>query len=688
MNNVKQFRKRFLFPVCLVLILLSHGSLFSQNFLFDALRVDISSSANLELKLIDLDSAWSTIPHYQHFFVVNWGDNTIDTVTSHSLLNVLSGNVFVNYTYDTMVTHNYLNPGIYEAIVSCYCSYPGTYDSAQTVNGAFNKHVFFSKQAQADVGFLGIYTKVINGNGNVFYPTNVPYDFILSTGIKKTIHPKPLNHFLVQEFINGINGINGHWNHSTFLPIGNYVGLPDDGSWINAKLNPGWKSTMGISGNFNDSLFFPTWWLSGVPNNINNAINLTSFYFNRCPVQGFPSTSGWCFPLWYSPSGVWPNYSMRNTIQGFLGWQEKEIVICSQGIQPDYTIVSPFATDFIVPLLSVGKTGFELCNVSCDQSTFILDTVTVKITFPNYVMPDTLQLFNPSVNGNELTFDVYTYGLCTDVEVRWSIIDPTVFLPLTPNCVQFELELINANEVNLSNNVDTLYSCFFNSYDPNYIEVNKPQILDPSQLETLTYIIHFENEGNFPAVNIKLDNVISNKLNLSTFNYVNSSHGCYHILDTVNRVLSIYFDDIYLESNQVDSIASKGFFAYTINEMTNLPLNDTIFNQADIYFDFNAPIITNQTVNYNAINTNHFDELSKLNNFKIYPNPTNDQITISTDESLIGKEYSIFDQVGKLVSKGSLINANTTLSLNGLSNGIYTLQIEGKGRKTFVIQKD
>ena len=74
-------------------------------------------------------------------------------------------------------------------------------------------------------------------------------------------------------------------------------------------------------------------------------------------------------------------------------------------------------------------------------------------------------------------------------------------------------------------------------------------------------------------------------------------------------------------------------------------------------------------------------------NIVIYPNPSNDKLTVSVDETIIGKEYSIIDQVGKLVSKGSLINANTTLSLYGLSNGIYTLQIDGKGRKTFVIQK-
>jgi PKD repeat protein len=95
------------------------------------------------------------------------------------------------------------------------------------------------------------------------------------------------------------------------------------------------------------------------------------------------------------------------------------------------------------------------------------------------------------------------------------------------------------------------------------------------------------------------------------------------------------------------------------------------FDMDSIYVDLCAKISNNSDVE-----------------FEIYPNPINAQMTISIDESLIGKEYSIFDQVGKLVSKGSLINANTKLSLNVLSNGIYTLQIEGKGRKTFAVQKD
>ena len=99
----------------------------------------------------------------------------------------------------------------------------------------------------------------------------------------------------------------------------------------------------------------------------------------------------------------------------------------------------------------------------------------------------------------------------------------------------------------------------------------------------------------------------------------------------------------------------------------------------------------NKEFNYQIWNsdviTNHFDEISKLNNFRIYPNPTNDQITISTDESLIGNEYSIFDQVGKLMYKGNLTSTSTSLPLTCLSTGMYTLQIEGIGQKKLLVRK-
>ena len=71
----------------------------------------------------------------------------------------------------------------------------------------------------------------------------------------------------------------------------------------------------------------------------------------------------------------------------------------------------------------------------------------------------------------------------------------------------------------------------------------------------------------------------------------------------------------------------------------------------------------------------------------LYPNPANDQITINATESLMGKTYLVYDHVGKIVFKGSFDKASASLSLSNFSNGIYTLQIEGQVRKTFVVFK-
>ncbi len=274
-------------------------------------------------------------------------------------------------------------------------------------------------------------------------------------------------------------------------------------------------------------------------------------------------------------------------------------------------------------------------------------------------------------------FDVLNSGLCDEIEVNWSIIDPTVFLPLTPNCYEFNVEIFNSNDVDFSDNFDTLIACFFNSYDPNFIEVNKSEILNPTELEDLTYIIHFENEGNFPAVNIKLENSISSNLNLATFKYIESSHGCNYILDTSSRLLTVYFNDIYLESKQVDSVASKGYFAYSIDEISNLPLNDTIFNQASIYFDFNSPIMTNTTINYNAIEGASITEIEESNDYMIYPNPSTSSIIIySKKQKNQGLEYSIFSSTGQIFKQG-ITSGNDTISIKDLNPGVYFVSING-----------
>jgi hypothetical protein len=93
-------------------------------------------------------------------------------------------------------------------------------------------------------------------------------------------------------------------------------------------------------------------------------------------------------------------------------------------------------------------------------------------------------------------------------------------------------------------------------------------------------------------------------------------------------------------------------------------------------------ITLNLTLNFTGINQEEYTD------FTLFPNPATDQITINGEGSLIGKTYLVFDQVGKVVFKGSIDKAITSLSVTNFSNGVYTLQIDGQGRRTFVVRKE
>jgi polyhydroxybutyrate depolymerase len=78
------------------------------------------------------------------------------------------------------------------------------------------------------------------------------------------------------------------------------------------------------------------------------------------------------------------------------------------------------------------------------------------------------------------------------------------------------------------------------------------------------------------------------------------------------------------------------------------------------------------------------DELS----FKIYPNPTDNQLTIETDGQTI-YQAQIIDLQGKVIQKRSIIESNITLDVADLPTGIYVLRIssdKGQINKKFVKQ--
>jgi uncharacterized repeat protein (TIGR01451 family) len=206
----------------------------------------------------------------------------------------------------------------------------------------------------------------------------------------------------------------------------------------------------------------------------------------------------------------------------------------------------------------------------------------------------------------------------------------------------------NPNDSDLSNNEDSICGVVLNSYDPNSKEVDHASQIDPDVQETLEYMIHFQNDGNYNAVNVEVIDTLSENLDLSTFKLIGAKHGVAVNLDPVTRIVKFVFNQIYLAPSSQDLDASQGFVIYSVEEAAGLVEGDEIENTAYIYFDYNAPIITNTTLNVNST-LGLGDQNSDV--ITLYPNPTSSKFQIIGTDL---EEIRIFDMTGKEVMKSKL----------------------------------
>jgi len=144
-----------------------------------------------------------------------------------------------------------------------------------------------------------------------------------------------------------------------------------------------------------------------------------------------------------------------------------------------------------------------------------------------------------------------------------------------------------------------------------------------------------------------------------------------------------------LPDSGTDYEASQGYVAYSVRLKNNLAVGTKLKNTANIYFDFNDPIITNTTVNTIILKSSAaITNLGKDMNISIYPNPTQDKalIKIALDKPSI-VTFNLFDLNGKLIQQKN--NQKTTVHeftdeiiLDGLHNGIYLLNININGEES------
>ena len=72
----------------------------------------------------------------------------------------------------------------------------------------------------------------------------------------------------------------------------------------------------------------------------------------------------------------------------------------------------------------------------------------------------------------------------------------------------------------------------------------------------------------------------------------------------------------------------------------------------------------------------------------IFPNPTTNQINVKADAKLLGTDYTIYDNLGKVVLSGTIISENIVVELGNLSGGIYLFCVGDNMKQTFKVIKE
>lgn len=228
------------------------------------------------------------------------------------------------------------------------------------------------------------------------------------------------------------------------------------------------------------------------------------------------------------------------------------------------------------------------------------------------------------------------------------------------------------------------------AYDPNDKQGtptgvgNQHRIFATDEME---YTIRFQNTGNDTAFRVVLRDEIPTHLDLSTFIQGPSSHPFnFQIIN--GRTLEWTYDPIQLPDSNTNFDASQGFVKFSIRQVPNNPIGTRIENEAAIYFDFNAPVITNttwHTIGEDFEITVDLDEAEPLAphaiQLLVYPNPFSDQVTFELEDyhpqSL---RLEVFDLQGRLIRSLELGKASKfNLYSEGLGEGMYPFRLTDAG---------
>ena len=301
-----------------------------------------------------------------------------------------------------------------------------------------------------------------------------------------------------------------------------------------------------------------------------------------------------------------------------------------------------------------------------------VESGSINFTFDDTVMDFVVSnpITNFSTNNLQWTFSNLLPFETRTIDLIFNINSPTETPAINSGSIlNYSATITSSNlDENQADNLSILNQTVVNSYDPNNKICLEGITISPNYIDKyVNYIINFENNGTANAQNIVVRDVIDlTKFDISTLVPITSSDNVKTRVISTN-VVEFIFENINLP---FDDENNDGFIVFKIKTKSNLVVGDSFSNSANIYFDYNYPIVTNNftTTIQNTLGSN---ENNFNNDIISYPNPVKNILFFKSENKIIKAE--IYDVIGRIISSNTV--SENKIDLNNLKSGNYILKI-------------
>ncbi|RXR22848.1 DUF7619 domain-containing protein [Flavobacterium stagni] len=298
---------------------------------------------------------------------------------------------------------------------------------------------------------------------------------------------------------------------------------------------------------------------------------------------------------------------------------------------------------------------------------------TASLTFPNTVA--SLVTATPAVSSqtastlnwaftNLLPFETRT------IQLNFLLNTPTATPALNGgDTLTYYSNVLGATDQTIADNYMNLVQNVVNAYDPNDKTCLEGGVVGTDHVgKYVHYVIRFENTGNFAAQNIIVTDVIdTNKFDITTLIPQLGSHPFRTRILQNNRV-EFVFENINLP---FDDANNDGYVAFKIKTKSTLVSGDTFSNSANIFFDYNYPILTNTATT--LVQSLGLQETPN-SAFALAQNPVDTQLVFANAQDITIQSVSIYSIQGQLMQV-NMHPAASGIDVSALSPGTYLVKV-------------